>query len=267
VSAYDIRYNGFDETQIQGWLTIPTFLKQDKYPLLIAYHGFRGSRDTPSYYMPFIMMGMAVLSIDCREQGGLTGNSAVYQSAGMVDSVVTKGILDKEEYYFRAVYMDCVKAIDFAYQCPEIDTDRIAVYGGSQGGALGMAVCSLDSRMKAGIVFVPSNSNITARVEGNYGSFSAVNQFLRRYPHVTDQVFDTLSYFDTMNMADRIQCKILASDGLADPVCPAKLYFASYNRITSDKRIVVYPFNEHDGAHSVQLEKELAYLREIGLTS
>ncbi len=60
----------------------------------------------------------------------------------MVNNVVTKGILNKEEYYFRAIYMDCLKAIDFAYEQKNIDKDRIIIEGGSQGGAHGMAVCS-----------------------------------------------------------------------------------------------------------------------------
>lgn len=44
--------------------------------------------------------------MDCRERGGMTGN------------VACKSILDRYEYYYRAVYMDCLKALDFAETCP-----------------------------------------------------------------------------------------------------------------------------------------------------
>lgn len=264
VTVYDISYNGFDETRINGWYIVPSFLKKDKYPCIIIYHGFNGSRETPTVFMNWVMMGMAVIAVDCREQGGITGNCAKY-STGMVTNVTSKGVLDKNEYYYRAVYMDCLKAIDFAEACREVDMDRIVIKGSSQGGALGMAICALDSRPKIGLFGVPSNSNIEKRIEGRHGSFTSVNDYLQKYPDKVDQVYETLSYFDIMNMADRIKCHVYAFVGLADQVCPAKYYFASYNRIKSEKQIALYPFNGHDGARAFHIEKEICYLKDSGI--
>jgi cephalosporin-C deacetylase len=261
VEVYDISYNGFDDTRIHGWFLKPLFIKKDKYPCLIQYHGFTGDRGMPSDYMQWIMMGMAVLAVDCREQCGATGNSASY-SSGATQSVVCKGVLDKNEYYYRAVYMDSVKAIDFACYQPNVDKDRIIIHGGSQGGAIGMAVCSLDPRPYLAMLDVPSNSNIERRIEGSNGSYSAVTDYLKKFPQRTDQVFETLSYFDTMNMADKIKCKLLASVGLKDPTCPAKHYFASYNRINSPKEIRIYRFNGHEGGHSYHNEVKLRFLKD-----
>jgi Acetyl esterase (deacetylase) len=261
--VYDIAYNGFDETKICGWLILPTYPKKSRYPCIISYHGFGGSRGTPAQFMHFIAMGVSVLSVDCREQGGITGNAARYTGSGLTKNVVSKGLLNKDEYYYRAVYMDCVKAIDFLQSCEKIDNAAIMVRGTSQGGALGMAVCALDSRPICGIVNVPSNSNIEARVEGSNGSFAAVNEYLRAYPENMARAYETLSYFDTMNMADKITCPIYASVALNDSVCPAKMYYASYNRIKALKEIVVYPFNEHDGAAHIQIERELLYVEKM----
>lgn len=264
VKVYSISYNGFDDTRIYGWYIIPVFLKKEKYPCLINYHGYTGSRGVPADFMAWAMMGLAVITIDCRGQGGVTGNKATY-SSGITDNVTNKGILDKYEYYYRHVYMDSLKAIDFAEVCPEVDKDRIIINGGSQGGALGMAVSCLDHRHKIAMVDVPSNSNIERRVEGCHGAFTGVKDYLTRYPEHLNKAYETLSYFDTMNMADKITCKIFASVALKDDVCPAVCYFASYNRITAPKQIEVYPFNGHDGAYHVQFEKKLRYLRESGI--
>lgn len=265
VAVYDISYNGFDQTRIHGWLIVPTFLRKEKYPLMVQYHGFNGSRGVPSDHMAFVVLGCAVLAVDCREQSGITGNSAAYTGSGMVTNLNSKGILSKEEYYYRAVYMDCVKALDFAAALPFIDADRMFVRGTSQGGALGMAVAALDERVKLALVNVPSNSNIEYRVEHRHGSFASVNDYLRRHPENLDQAYETLSYFDTMNLADRIRAKVFASVALADPVCPAKCYYATYNRIPSEKRICVYPFNEHDGARDTHVEKEIAFIKQSGI--
>ncbi|OJU18608.1 MAG: acetylxylan esterase [Clostridiales bacterium 43-6] len=257
--VYDISYNGFDSTRINGWFIVPTFVKDEKIPCLIHYHGYTGSRGNPAGYMHWVMMGVAVLAIDCREQTGKTGNNAAF-SAGTFLHVMAKGVYDKNEYYVRQLYMDSVKAIDFALAQPEVDPDRIVIEGGSQGGALAMAVCGLDSRPFLVMADVPSNSNIEARVEGAFGSFSGVTEYLKRYPHKVDETFETLSYFDTMNMAKHIQCPVLASVALKDNICPAKMYFATYNRITAEKQIEIYPFNGHEGGGDIQTEKKMRFL-------
>jgi cephalosporin-C deacetylase len=261
VSVYSIQYNGFDETRINGWYIKPNFISSDKLPCLIHYHGFNGNRGMPSDFMQWVMMGMAVVSVDCRDQSGLTGNSAKY-SNGHVRNLACKGILDKDEYYFRAVYMDCLKAIDFACAQPEVDQNRIVIEGGSQGGALTMAVCALDSRPALALADVPSNSDLVKRVEGSHGAFSSVTEYLKLYPQHTEKAFETLSYFDTMNLASRIKCRVLASVALKDDICPAKLYFATYNRVTSPKEIHIYPFNGHEGGGRVHNEVKLNYLAE-----
>ncbi len=260
VRVYDISYCGFDRTRIHGWFIVPSFAGKSSYPCLINYHGYTGNRGMPEDFMAWAMQGVAVLSVDCREQSGETGNSAAY-SCGSVQSVVSKGLLDKNEYYYRAVYMDCLKAIDFALTCPEVHADRIIIHGGSQGGALGMAVCSLDQRPWLAMLDVPSNSNLERRVEGAHGSFAQVTEYLKKYPDRIARVYETLSYFDTMNMAERIRCPVLASVGLMDNVCPAKCYFASYNRIQSPKDIKLYPFNGHEGGHAAHLRCKLEFLR------
>lgn len=264
--VYAVSYNGFDDTRIFGWLILPAFQARKPYPCLIHYPGFNGSRGRPADFMHWVMMGVAVLAVDCREQGGVTGNSAAYHDSGLFGGCVSsKGILNKYEYYYRAVYMDCLKAIDLAEHCEALDPQKIILYGSSQGGGLGMAVCCLDHRPKIGIVNVPSNSNLELRVEGRHGSFTCINEYVRRFPENLEKAYETLSYFDTMNMADKITCQIFASVGLADSICPAKCYYASYNRIPSKKQIAVYPFNEHDGAHPVHVEREMRYVYESGL--
>ena len=260
VDVYAITYNGFDETTIHGWYMVPKFQKE-KYPCLIHYHGFGGNAGKPWEYMHWLMAGMAVLAVDCREQLGRTGN-AMAITTGTTQSVICKGILDKNEYYFRAAYMDAVKAIDVAEAMEEVDSTRIVIEGASQGGALVMAVAALDDRPYIALADVPSNSNIQKRVENEQGSFSAVTAYLRYYPEHIEKAFKTLSYFDTMNMADKITCKVLAAVGGKDGVCPAELYFATYNRIESEKQIYYYPFNGHEGGGSQHTEVKFKYLKE-----
>lgn len=191
----------------------------------------------------------------------MTGSRKAYRGASS-QSVVTHGIWSKEDYYFRAVYMDCRRAVDFVLSFDEIDGTKIILEGASQGGALVTAVSALDERPVIAMADVPGNSDIVRRVEGNYGSFGAVIPLLKQYPDQTDRIFETLSYFDTMNMADKIQCSTYASVGLMDPVCPAECYYATYNRIKAQKKIEIYPFAGHEGGGSLHTERKLRFLQE-----
>ncbi|WP_168120068.1 acetylxylan esterase [Paenibacillus sp. HB172176] len=261
VEVYEIQYNGMDETTIHGWMIVPAFMRKEQYPCLIHYHGFSGNRGEPSAFMNWAMMGFVVLTVDCRDQGGRTGNQASY-SSGFSLNVASKGIHNKYEYYYRYAYMDCLKAIDFACAQAEVDASRIVVEGGSQGGGLAMAVAALDDRPALAMVDVPSNSNLTQRVEGLHGAFASVAEYVKRRPEELELAIDNLTYFDTMNMADRITCRVLASVALKDETCPPLMYFATYNRLACDKDIVVYPFNGHEGGGARQTEEKLSYVKQ-----
>ena len=263
---YDVTYSGFDGAAIHGWYMEPVWdAAPGKFPCLINYHGFNGDRGMPSDFFLWTMAGMAVLTVDCREQGGRTGSSSSYGSTGIVKNVTSKGIMDPHEYYYRAVYMDCLRALDLACCLPRVDVSRLVIHGISQGGGIGTAVAGLDSRPAAALLDVPSCANLERRVLGEHGAFSAVTDYLRKYPDHTDTALRTLSYFDTMNLADRITCPVYASVALKDDVCPAQCFYAAYNRISAPKSIEVYPFNTHDGARHVHWQKKLQFLNDLGI--
>src|SRR5690606_30057041 len=68
---------------------------------------------------------------------------------------MTKGILDPKTYYYRRVFTDAVRAIEVARSRAEIDPDKVAVAGGSQGGGISLAAAGLDPRVYAAMPDVP----------------------------------------------------------------------------------------------------------------
>ena len=261
VEVFRVSYAGFHRVPVSGWLLIPAFIRADKHPCLIQYHGFGNHKGWPSGLMHWVMMGLCVLAIDCRGQSGESGSEG--SAGGFTTNLTSYGLLNREEYYYRGLYMDAVRAMDYACSLPFVDESRIILRGTSQGGALALAVAALDSRPALCLANVPSNCNIPRRVEGRFGAFSGVNDYLRKHPDALEQAYTTLSYFDIMNMAEWIRCPVFASVGLADKTCPAECFAAAYNRISSEKELICYPFNEHDGAREYHLEKELERIRKI----
>ena len=58
--------------------------------------------------------------------------------------------------------------------------------------------------------------------------------------------FVTLGYIDNQHLAPRIRSRVLMATGLMDTVCPPSTQFAAYNKITSEKDMVLYPDFGHE---------------------
>lgn len=260
-AVYDLSYLGADRTVIHGWLLLPTGAGPGPFPCLVHYHGYTGDRGRPADYLPWVMLGAAVVAVDCRDQGGETGSQAAW-SGGSMGQHFLRGILDPRAYYLRHLYTDALRALDCACAQPEVDATRLAVEGGSQGGGLSVAVAALDPRPFLALADVPSYSDLTARVLGGHGSFACVADYLKRYPERATHCLETLSYFDTMNLAASFRARLYASVAGRDPVCPPKCFYATYNRIASPKQIEIYPFNGHEGGGSRHFENKLRVLRD-----
>ncbi|HEX5416861.1 MAG TPA: acetylxylan esterase, partial [Chloroflexota bacterium] len=176
---------------------------------------------------------------------------------------MTKGIHSPETYYYRGVYVDCIRALDFAVSRPEVDPLRIGVTGGSQGGAISLAVAALDPRPILSMPEIPFLCHYRRALEvTDRDPYQEIALYCNRYPDREEQVFQTLSYFDNMNLAEKIRCPVLMSVGLQDLITPPSTIFAAYNRITTEKEIRVYPYGGHETYPTHHVHK-LAWARRI----
>jgi len=251
VDVYEVEMYSLGEVRVGGWLSLPK--ASGKYPVLIRMIGYSGDNmpvvDRPEF---------AVLSFNIRGHG----NSKKDVNPGFPGFFSTD-INDKYKYIYRGAYMDCVRAIDFICTRPEVDTSRIAVYGGSQGGALSFAAAALDSRIKLCAPHIPFLSDFR-----NYFAITdfprqIVEEYLLNKPEVTwETVYNTLDYIDIKNLAPRISCPVLMGVGLQDMTCPPQINFAAFNNLSSkDKEYKIFP----NSAHSVPQEQhdyELQWIKK-----
>jgi len=261
LAASDVTYDGLDGTPIKAWLVLPKEPGSGPRPIVVRYHGYGWWRGYPSHHAAWVAMGYAVLAVDTRLQGNDTGSNSGAPT-GHVDAGMTLGLLDKEAYYLRHTYTDSLRAIRLARELPGIDPKRVVVEGGSQGGGLSIAMAGLVPDVSLCLADVPSYGWIEKRIFDRSGTFGTVAGVIRRHPDWMEKICATLSYYDTLNLADRIKCPTCVSVGLKDPVCPADTVYAVYNRIRAPKRIDAYPFGEHDGGGSFHEERKYAFVRE-----
>lgn len=153
---------------------------------------------------------------------------------------------DKNGFYYRGAFMDCVQAVRFMATRPTSDMNNLFSEGSSQGGALSYATAALSdypfTAIAANVAFLGDYPDYFDIV-GWPGNVAKANQ-----GSMTDEeMYAFLSYFDTKNLATKISCAVIASSGLMDGTCPPHTNFAPFNNLnTQDKEMIVDPKMGHD---------------------
>lgn len=257
----DITFEGLDGTPVRTWLILPPEAKSTKVPAVVFYHGAGGSRPEPSWATQWTSMGCAVIAHDFRLQQGDTGSNSGF-NLGKSYGLFSMGLEDKYDFYFYHAITDALLAVKLAKNTPEIDPARICVSGGSQGGATSLSVASLDNDVSLCLADVPSNCWFEKRLFDEAGGVADLANFLKTRPEKIDEVLKIFSYYDNINLVEKIKCPTLMSLGMKDPVCPPENVYAAYNKITAPKEIVCYPFAKHEGGGSKHTLKQLQFVKK-----
>jgi cephalosporin-C deacetylase len=257
--VYSVEMRSYDNFLIRGWLVVPTDGK--KFP--VHYR-------TPGYVVGLKpnMDNDDFISFDINVRGN--GNSTDVINIG-TDNYCLVNIEDKNKYIYRGVYMDCLRGLDFlcSHANLGIDTSKIFVEGGSQGGALALITAALDKRVKVLTMQVPlygdihDDFNISASYEKPAFPFKVFRRYQLQHPLFTwDKFFNTWDYFDPQNFAPMVKCPVLMGIGLLDQFCPPRCSMALFNHISStNKEFVCAPNSTHEVNYNYFLFQNL-WLRE-----
>ena len=239
-TTYKIFYNTHDNTKVAAFFSCPNNAT-GKLPCVAHFHGGSLQKEI----QPGILAtGVCCFSIDVRSQGGETVDKADY-STDFNSGLMTLGVLDKNEFYMKNIYLDAVRAMDVIADLPEVDAARIVTYGGSQGGALSIVASALSGKSIKCYTNETSYCCIHRRVELGTRIFRNTYDFLKSYPHHTDAVMETVSYFDVNNMVSLLKVPTSFCLGLADDVCLPEFVYSAYTHATCEKELMMIPFTPH----------------------
>lgn len=264
VDTYDVTFNGYGGQQVKGWYVRPA--GDDRpLPCVVEYVGYGGGRGLSHEHLTWAAAGYAYFRMDTRGQGsawsiGMTPDLPDGANPS-VPGFMTQGILKKETYYYRRVYVDAVRAIEAARSRPDVDPLRVAVTGASQGGALTIAAAGLVPDIAFAMPDVPFLCNF-ARAIGltDAHPYQEIVRYLHTHVDLESTVYNTLNYFDNLHFAARIQAPVLFSTALMDTICPPSTVFAAYNQVLGEKDIRVYRFNGHEGGMATHQRVKLDWL-------
>lgn len=200
-----IRYATFDDREIPAWYYLPERRPEgEKLPVVVIVHGGPESQYRPyfnflAHYL--VHNGYAVLAPNVR---GSTGYGKTYKH------------LDDVEKRMDSV-ADLAHAVYWLRQQPEVDGQRVAVYGGSYGGFMVLSsLTNYPGLWAAGVDIVGISNFVTflentsdyrrGHRESEYGSLAHHRDFLESV--------------SPLNQLDRIEAPLMVIHGENDPRVP-----------------------------------------------
>lgn len=233
-NVYLVEMRSLGGETIRGYYLEPT--APGRYPAVVTFMGYDSEPWCPD---ADAAPGRVEFVLSHRGQG-------LNKPGNRYGDWIVSGLGSPATYYYRGAYMDAVRAVDFVASRDKVDPRLIFAEGGSQGGALTLAVCALDDRIAAAAPYVPFMSDFPDYLRIAPWPASALRPAAAAAGIADEELLRTLSYFDIKNLAGRIACPVLMGFGLQDEVCPPHTNFAGYNLLCSAKRWIVFPRRGHD---------------------
>ena len=234
INVYHVSLQNIGNSRVYGILCVPK--KPGKYPAILRVPG-AGIRpyngDTRNASKGFITFEIGIHGVPVNMPLDVYSNL----SSGALNGYPYFNLDNKDRYYYKRVYLGCIRANDFLDSLPEFDGKNLAVTGGSQGGALSIITASLDSRVKYLAAFYPAMSDMTGYLKNRAGGWPHLfDKNNAPYNNKKDKI-QTVGYYDVVNFARRLKAAGFYSWGFNDNVCPPTSMYAAYNVIKAPKSL------------------------------
>lgn len=233
IVVYRVSFASLGGVRLNAHYAHPLRDGDERFPGLLTFPGYGGGLPAP---VEQAARGYAVLALDPRGQGM---NKEV---CPMERGRLTHHPEDLGNCGLRLTIADALRGFDFLQSRPEVDGDRLAVMGVSDGGALTLACAAIDDRPLAAAAHAPFMCNLVWAAENvSTQPFAEAGEYLKQHPASRDAVLANYRYFDPRELVVKLTCPIIVSVGLMDEVCPPSTIVPTFERIPGVKALVTYP--------------------------
>ncbi len=252
--CFHLHFTGVGGARVHAKLLRPV-KSAPPHPAILMFHGYTG--DSGDWYdkLGYVSEGFTVAALDCRGQAGLSNdNSNVIGNT--LHGHIIRGLDDAlngsaEKLLFRQVFLDTAELARIIMQMPDVDGNRVAAMGASQGGALTVACAALEPRIKRAVPVYPFLSDYKRvwEIDQAKDAYLELQEYFRHADPThqrEDCVFEKLGYIDIQFLAPRIRAEVLWGIGLMETVCPPSSQFAVFNKIAAPKTMEIYPDFGHE---------------------
>lgn len=241
---------------VYGVLTVPK--TEGRKPAILRLPGaairrFNGPNELA--YEGFVVLEIGVHGIPVDQ------DAEIYRQLekGALSGYTSIGIDNRDTYYYKRSIIGCVRAVDYLCSRDDVDSSRIATYGGSQGGMLSIMTAALSPHVSALFAYFPAFCELTGYFNGRAGGWPHMFRNPNE-PNIKARM-EVSSYFDTVNFARRLRVPGFYAWGFNDPACCPTSTFSAYNVITAPKQLQVGRDTGH-WLYPWQTENALKWLKE-----
>lgn len=246
VVCFDTEINCIGPKPARGYLAKPIIAKEKSLPIVLLVHaaGVKGSWCRSEIVNATNYAKKGAICFDLNAHGMLNGQPDEYYNnleAGELKDYYIRGLDNRNDIYFRGMYLRLIRILDYLTQLPEWDGKRIVVIGESQGGGQALAAAGLDQRVSLAVAIVPAMCDWGGTLVNRKGGWP--QPFER--PGNKENMKKVLPYFDTAHLLKFSKATLLVEIGLVDNTCPATSIYAAINQAKGKKLIYPLTYREH----------------------
>ncbi|AJY75725.1 alpha/beta fold hydrolase [Paenibacillus beijingensis] len=249
--CFDLYFTGVRGARIHAKYVRPTAAAKP-HPAVVLFHGYSGHAGDWHDKLALASLGFSVLAMDCRGQGGQSEDKGGVKGTTHRGHIIRGLDGEPDNMLFRHIFLDAAQLAGIALNLPEVDPKQVYASGWSQGGAITIACAALEPRIKKLAPVYPFLSDYMRvwKMDLARDAYEELRTYFRHFDPQhkrEEEIFTKLGYIDIQHLAERIEGEVLMGVGLMDTVCPPSTQFAAYNKITSEKRLEIYPDFGHEG--------------------
>ncbi len=174
----------------------------------------------------------------------------------------SQGAEDPHTWIFRQMFQDAYIAFRVLQSLPEVDANKCASMGMSQGAGISIwlaAHCEQVKAVCADMAFLCAINHTITKTVHRY-PLKELTDFMHRIPDGERKVLNTVSYFDTVNQATRCKVPTHMTIGLKDPAARPDNVRSAYHALAGNKEKLELEWG-HDW-HPTMIETNRMWLIE-----
>ena len=247
--CFDLWFTGVGGARVHSQLLTPK--TAGPHAALLRFHGYSMSAWDWFDKLAWVAQGFVVAALDVRGQGGLSEDSGGVAGTTLRGHIIRGLSGNPDQLFFRQVFLDTVRLARVVMDLPGVDGNRVCATGASQGGGLTLACAALEPRILCAAPVYPFLCDYKRVWEMDLAkeAYEELTYYFTRFDPThehEDEAFTRLGYIDVQHLCDRISARVQMTTGLMDTICPPSTQFAAYNKIKSEKEVVIYPDFGHD---------------------
>lgn len=228
-------FKGIHGQTLHGWYAYPQEVAS-RLPAFLWVPPYGQESVLPNKYGT--REGMVSLSFNFH------GHPAFYQRKYVrEEGYFSIGGLDPHTWKFKSMYQNAVIALRVLRSMPEVDEDRLASCGMSQGAGISIwlgAWCSMVKAVCADMPFLGGLKHLLSTQVYRYPLKELVD-LMEGEPLGEERLMHTLAYFDTLNQAQHCKVPTLVSLGEKDPAVRPIQAQSIYKELAGIRKLIDYP--------------------------